>query len=99
MNNQPPIPSNINVQELLKKGEEIYQQELRSILEPTDNGKYVALEVESKRHFIGNTKDEAVAEAKKVFPNRVFVVRRIGEVEKIASYSPSLYPLHYDWLL
>lgn len=98
MNNQPPIPSNINIQELLKKGEEIYQQELKGVLEPENNGKYVVIEVESKKYFIGETKDEAVTEAKKTFPNKVFVVRRIGEVEKITGYSPLL-PNYYDWLL
>lgn len=98
MNDQPPIPSNVNIQELLKRGEEIYQQELKSVLEPKDSGNYVVIEVESKKYFVGNTKDEAVAEAKKNFPNKVFVVRRIGEVEKIAGYSPLL-PNYYDWLL
>lgn len=93
------IPSNINIQELLRKGEEIYQQELKQSLEPTNNGKYIAIEVDSKRHFIGDTKDEAVAKAKREFPNKLFVIRRIGELEKKAYYQPFLFSENrYDWL-
>ncbi|MEK7534100.1 MAG: hypothetical protein AAB600_02070 [Patescibacteria group bacterium] len=96
-----PIPSTINVQDLLKKGEEIYQQELKSILEPGNNGKYVAIEAQSRKYFLGDTKEEAVAEAKKNFPDKIFVTRRIGEIEKIASYSQEFTPpsFSYDWVL
>jgi len=83
-----PVPTNINVQELTRKGEEIYQQELKADLEQRNIGGYVAIEVESRRHFVGTTKEEAVAEAKKEYPNKIFFVRRIGEIERIASYSP-----------
>lgn len=82
-----PIPTNINVQELTRKGEEIYQQDLKGDLEQHNNGEYVAIEVESKQHYVGITKEEAVAKAKKEYPNKIFFVRRIGEIEKIASYS------------
>lgn len=82
-----PVPTNINVQELTRKGEEIYQQEFKENLEQVHNGEYVAIEVESKQYYVGTTKEEAVAKAKKEYPNKIFFVRRIGEIEKIASYS------------
>ena len=100
MNNNSPIPSNINVQEIVRKGEEIYNQTLKTTLEPFSNGKYVAIEVDSKKYFLGETKDEAALEARKEFPDKVFYIRRIGEIEKIASYYPSYssYLNAYDWL-
>lgn len=96
MNNNP-VPQNINISELVKRGEDIYQQDLKQILEPEHNGKYVAIEPDSGQHFIGETKEEAVSKAKQEFPNKLFVVRRIGEIEKISSYSYSQY--YNDWLL
>lgn len=95
MDNNAPIPSNINVQEIVKKGEEIYNQELTTTLEPSSNGKYVAIEIDSKKYFIGETKDEAALGARKEFPDKVFYIRRIGEVEKIASYISSFSPYPY----
>lgn len=92
-------PPNINIQELVKAGEEIYQKELRGTLEPADNGKYVAIEVGSREYFVGVTKEEAVSLAKNKFPDKVLYIRRVGEAERIASYS-HFSPLNcYDWLL
>ncbi len=98
MDNQPQIPQNVNIQEILRKGEEIYQQQLKSTLEPSKNGTYVVIEVDSEKHFLGATKDETVLEAKKEFPDKILFVRRIGETERIASYSPnfSSSPQRYD---
>lgn len=93
-----PVPPSVNIQNLLTKGEEIYQQ-IKANLEPNNIGQYVAIEVDSQRHFVGLTKDEAVAQAKTVFPDKIFFVRRIGEIEKIAVYSSIFSPTeNYDWL-
>ena len=78
--NSPVAP-----EEIAKKGEEIYQEEFKNKLETTENGKYIAIEVESKKSFIGETKEEALDIAQKAFPERIFFVRKIGELEKISS--------------
>lgn len=78
--NPPIIP-----EEIAKKGEEIYQKKFKNQLEPKENGKYIAIEIDSKKHFIGETKEEALDMAQKTFPKRIFFVRRIGELEKISS--------------
>lgn len=41
MNNNP-VPQNLNISELVKRGEDIYQQDLKQTLEPEHIGKYVA---------------------------------------------------------
>ncbi|PIR71745.1 MAG: hypothetical protein COX89_01195 [Candidatus Nealsonbacteria bacterium CG_4_10_14_0_2_um_filter_37_10] len=84
MNEEKTSPQ-ITPEEIAKQGEEIYEKEFRKKLEPKESGKYVAIEVESKKYFIGGTKEEALDEAQKVFPNKIFFVRRIGELEKVAS--------------
>ena len=63
---------------------------MKAELETTDNGKYIVIEVVSKRHFIGETRTDAVAEARKEFPNIVMFVRRIGTVEKSSRHLPRL---------
>lgn len=86
----------LNPEEIAKRGDEIYQQELKSKLEPQENGKYIAIEVESKRYFIGTTKEEVLDQAQKVFLDKIFFVRRIGELEKVSSkYSFDFTPLYY----
>jgi hypothetical protein len=75
-----------NIQDLIDKANEIYES-LKAELEPKYNGKFVAIEIESKKHFIGDTRDEAVAEAKKEFPESVVFGKRIGGVEKSSRHS------------
>ncbi len=77
--------SQFKIEELAKNGEEIYQKELKNKLEPEKNGKYVAIEAASNQYFIGETKEEALDLAQKSFPDKIFFVRRIGELEKVSS--------------
>ena len=77
--------SQLKIEELAKNGEEIYQKKLKSQLEPEKNGKYVAIEIMSSQYFIGETKEEALDSAQKSFPDTIFFVRRIGELEKVSS--------------
>lgn len=79
--NYPP-----NARELANKAREIYIF-LKPQLEPSNNGKYVVIEVNSGKHFIGDTKDEAMEKARKEFPGILLFVRRIGELEKNSHYS------------
>lgn len=74
-----------NVTEIIKKGQEVYSN-LKSSLEPEHNGKYVAIEVDSQKYFIGETRNEAIEEARKEFPNKIVFVKRIGQVEKISRH-------------
>lgn len=96
MNNEVKKSPQPTPEEIAKSGEEFYQKELKNKLEPGENGKYVAIEIESQQYFIGVTKEEALDRAQKVFPDKIFFVRRIGELEKISSkYSFDSTSLHY----
>lgn len=98
--NDNPIPTGINIAELIKHGEDVYQQNLKGTLEQTSVGQYVAIEPETRSHFVGETRDEAIGKARKEFPTKVFYVRRIGELEKIAKYAEGVLERNYsyDWL-
>lgn len=87
---QVKIPSNTpNIQELVKKAKDIYVP-LKEELEATHNGEYIVIEVNSGKYFVGATKDEAMANARKEFPGILLFVRRIGELEKNLYHRSSL---------
>lgn len=92
----PSIPPTANVQEIIRKGNEIYDK-LKAELEPTHNGKYVIIEIDSGEYFVGDTRDEATIKAKQKFPDKIMFIRRIGQVEKISRHSPCSHP-NYAWL-
>ncbi len=83
--NEEKISPQLTPEETVKRGEEIYEKELKEKLEPKEEGKFVAIEIESKKYYVGNTKEEALDLAKKDFPTKVFFVRRIGELERVSS--------------
>ena len=56
----------------------IYQSDLRETLESEHRDQYLAIEPESKSHFLGKTFLEAAMAAKNAFPHRKSFVLRIG---------------------
>lgn len=83
--NTPP-----NIQELSKKAEEIYNA-LSEELKSQNEGKYIAIEIDSGEYFIGETREEAVLKAKKEHPQKVVFIRRVGNIEKISLHSSSIF--------
>lgn len=63
---------------LVEKAKEIYTTRLRSRLEATQMNKYVAIEPESGEHFVACSISEAVAEARRAYPDRLSFVVRVG---------------------
>ena len=91
---QPNVPQAPNVKELVEKAKEIYNSH-KDELEDSDSGKYVVIEVNSRRYFVAPTKDEAMAQARREFPNILLFVRRIGELEKVSHHLSSFSPKKY----
>lgn len=75
-NNEELIKS-ANIQKIAEEGAKIYEA-IRSQYEPNENGKFLAIDIESRDKFLGNTSSDAVELAKKAHPNKVFYVVRIG---------------------
>ena len=87
-NIQPNIPlatNTPNVQEIIRRGQEIYNSK-KNELEPSYNGQHVVIEIESGRYFIGDTRDEAIIKAKREFPHKVMFVKRVGGIEKVSRH-------------
>jgi hypothetical protein len=62
----------------IKKAEELYLSKLRPVLESTQKGKYVAIDVASGDYFVGSEILEAYEKASQKYPDRTFVYKRIG---------------------
>src|SRR5438045_6386208 len=60
------------------RGEEIYREKLKTLLEPKESGKFVAIEVNSEKYFVGNSSGEALKLATAALPDGVFHLMKIG---------------------
>lgn len=68
----------INVHAIVKKGEAIYSERLKTKLEKKYFGKMVAIDPETGDYFIGDTILEAVEKGRKTHPGTVFHSIRVG---------------------
>jgi hypothetical protein len=64
--------------QVAQKGEQIYQEKLKPILEPKENGKFVTIEVNSGEYFLGDSLLEALQQARQKYPDRLFHKKGIG---------------------
>ena len=67
--------------------EQIYEK-IKSKYEPQDNGKFLAIDTESRDVYLADSTVEAVEAARTAHPNKVFYVVKIGfdYVETTANY-------------
>ena len=79
----------VDMEKIAKEGDQIYQSRKSDYL-PQEKGKYLAIEVDSKKLYLGSTSLEAVELAKKSHPQKVFYIVKIGfdAVETLASWLP-----------
>ena len=78
------VSSTPNIQNSIQIAQTVYDSLPQPYLEE-NSGKYIAIDTNSKEHFIGLTREEAVKEAKKTHPDSIVFVRRIGTIERISS--------------
>lgn len=77
MSNNDELIKKVNIQKIAEAGAKIYES-IRLRYEPVQNGKFLAINIESRDAYIGNTSSEAVESARKAHPNKVFYVVKIG---------------------
>jgi hypothetical protein len=66
-----------DIQKIAQMGAKIYESK-KLKFEPTENGKFLAIDIDSEKTYLGNTSSEAVEKARKAHPNKVFYVVKIG---------------------
>lgn len=77
MSNNEDLIKKAKIEEIAKKGAKIYEK-IKINYEPQYNGKFLAIEVDSEKEYLGNTSAEALELAKKEHPNKIFYVVKIG---------------------
>lgn len=77
MSNSEELLKTVDIQKIAAEGAKIYEK-IKSQHEPSHNGKFLAIDIDSEDVFLGNTSSEAVELARKAHPNKVFYVVKIG---------------------
>ena len=74
--------------DLVESGQRLYDERLRELLEPSQAGRYVAIEPVSGNHFLGDTGTEALLEARRLLPEAMFYLARVGHsaADTLSSY-------------
>ncbi len=65
------------LKKIAEKGARIYEK-IKIRYDPKYKGKFLAIEVDSEKGYLGDTSAEAVELAKKEHPNKIFYVVKIG---------------------
>lgn len=76
MNNDELIKK-ADIQKIAEEGAKIYDQ-IKVNYDPKEKGKFLAIDIESKNAYLGNTSAEALELARQNHPNKVFYVIKIG---------------------
>ena len=71
------LTKKVDIEKLADEGEKIYEK-IKAKYEPQDVGKYLAIEVDSKDVYLAENTADAVLAAKKVHPDKMFFVVKIG---------------------
>lgn len=66
-----------DIQKIATEGAKIYES-VKMQFEPHYNGKFLAIDIESKDTYLGNSGAEAVELARKAHPNKVFYLVKVG---------------------
>ena len=66
------------IDNFVRRAEEIYSGQLRALLEPDHLNEFVAIEPESGDYFLGATLSEASRAARQKYPDRLTHVMRVG---------------------
>lgn len=90
--------TSVNTAEIARKGEEIYQKQLKESLERDHYGKFTAIEVDSKEYFLGETQIDALQKAKAKYPKKIFYLVRIG-FPAVITMSRHFKPADYENIL
>ena len=71
-------------QEIIKLGEQIYFEK-KDNLEREHNSEYAVIDVDSKEILINGDKLKAIQEAQAKFPNKLFYIVQIGNLQQTTS--------------
>lgn len=86
-NNNEELIKKADIQRISEEGAKIYEQ-IKINYDPKEKGKFLAIDIDSKKAYLGNTSAEALELARQNHPNKVFYVVKVGfdVAETMAQY-------------
>ncbi|HKC65474.1 MAG TPA: hypothetical protein VKB86_17665 [Pyrinomonadaceae bacterium] len=63
---------------LSENSQRLYDERLRSLLEPKHNGEFVAIEPDTEQYFLGSTGLAALRAGREALPDKLFYLLRVG---------------------
>lgn len=66
-----------DIQKIATEGAKIYEG-VKAQFDPKEKGKFLAIDIDTKQTYLAETSADAVAEARKNNPNKIFYVVKIG---------------------
>ena len=67
----------VDIQRIAEEGSKIYEQ-IKDAYDPKERGKFLAIDIDSKKAYLAPTSAEALGIARENHPNKVFYVVKIG---------------------
>ena len=77
MNDNDELIKKLNIQKIAEEGAKICEQ-IKVNYDPKERNKFLAIDIDSKKVYLGNTSAEALELARQKHPNKVFYVVKIG---------------------
>ena len=77
MDNNEELIKKADIQKIADEGAQIYAQ-VKVNYDPKEKGKFLAIDIDSKNVYLGNTSAEALELAKQNHPDKTFYVVKIG---------------------
>jgi len=77
MTNNEELIKKVDIQKIAEEGSKIYEK-IKVNYDPKHKGKFLAIDIESKKAYLGNTSAKALELARANHPNKVFYVVKIG---------------------
>lgn len=74
---QEDLIKKVDLERIVSEGSKIYEM-IKSKYEPKENGKFLAIDIDSKDVYFAETSADAVDKARKNHPKKVFYVVKIG---------------------
>lgn len=71
-------PKDFDIKAFGEKARKIYKENFKDKLEPNENGKIIAIEVDSGDMFLGESVTEAAMKARKKYPDKFYYFIRVG---------------------
>lgn len=75
--NNDDLIKKANIQKIAEEGTKIYEQ-IKVNYDHREKGKFLAIDIDTKKVYLGNTSAEALELARQNHPNKVFYVVKIG---------------------